>query len=48
MVGNVYWVEKDLERIKTYCQKDVITTGRLLQRFKGLPFLKDDQITFVD
>lgn len=47
-VGNVYWVEKDLERIKTYCQKDVITTGRLLQRFKGLPFLKDDQITFVD
>ncbi len=48
MVGNVYWIEKDLERIKTYCQKDVITTARLLQRFKGLPFLNDDQIIFVD
>jgi DNA polymerase elongation subunit (family B) len=47
MVGSVYWVEKDLERIKTYCQKDVITTARLLQRFKGLPFLNEDQITFV-
>jgi 3'-5' exonuclease len=46
-VGQVYWVENDLERIKTYCQKDVITTARLLQRFKGLPFLTDDQITFV-
>jgi DNA polymerase elongation subunit (family B) len=46
-VGQVYWLENDLERIKTYCQKDVITTARLLQRFKGLPFLTDDQITFV-
>lgn len=47
-VGSVYWVENDLERIKTYCQKDVITTARLLQRFKGLPFLTDEQITYVD
>lgn len=48
MVGSVYWIENDLERIKTYCQKDVITTARLLQRFKGLPFLTDEQITYVD
>jgi DNA polymerase elongation subunit (family B) len=48
MVGSVYWLENDLERIRTYCQKDVITTGRLLQRFKGLPFLADEQITFID
>ena len=48
MVGNVYWLEKDLERIKTYCQKDVITTARLVQRFKGLPFTNDNEITFVD
>lgn len=48
MVGSVYWIENDLERIKTYCQKDVITTARLLQRFKGLPFLDDEQITYVD
>lgn len=48
MVGYVYWFENDLERIKTYCQKDVITTARLIQRFKGLPFTNDDEITFVD
>ena len=47
-VGGVYWVENDLERIKTYCQKDVITTARLLQKFKGLPPLNDEQITLVD
>lgn len=48
MVGSVYWLENDLERIRIYCQKDVITTGRLLQRFKGLPFLTEEQITFID
>ena len=48
MVGGVYWVENDLERIKTYCQKDVITTARLLQKFKGLTPLNDSQITLVD
>jgi DNA polymerase elongation subunit (family B) len=47
MVAQVYYQENDLERIKTYCQKDVITTARLLQRFKGIPFLTDDEITFV-
>ena len=47
-VGGVYWLENDLERIKTYCQKDVITTARLLQKFKALNPLDDDQITFVD
>lgn len=32
MVGKIYWENNDLERIKTYCQKDVITTARLLQK----------------
>lgn len=48
MVGKVYWEENGLERIKTYCQKDVITTARLLQKFKGLPILTDDNITYAD
>lgn len=34
MVWEVYWKEKDLERIKTYCQKDVITTAKLVMKFK--------------
>ncbi|TAF43490.1 MAG: 3'-5' exonuclease [Sphingobacteriales bacterium] len=47
-VGHIYWQQNDLERIKTYCQKDVITTCRLIQRFKGLAILADDNITYVD
>lgn len=48
MVGDIYWVDRDLNRIKNYCQKDVVTTARLLQKFKGLPTLKDDQISYAD
>ncbi len=44
----VYWLQKGLERIKTYCQKDVITTANLLLKFKGLPIIDENQITIVD
>jgi len=47
-VRHVYWKEKDLKRISTYCQKDVITMARLLQKFKGLEILSDEQITIVE
>lgn len=43
----VYWKEKDLDRIKTYCQKDVLTTAQLLLRFKRLPLIPEDLITIV-
>lgn len=47
-VCRVYWVEKNLERIATYCQKDVATVARLLLRFKGDPTpLQDNHITLV-
>ncbi|SDM12152.1 hypothetical protein SAMN05421813_106110 [Daejeonella rubra] len=47
MVNEVYWKENDLERIRTYCEKDVITTARILLRFKSLPMLSDEHITIV-
>ena len=47
MVGDVYWNEKNLERIVTYCQKDVVTTGNIILRFKNLPLLTDDQVEIV-
>lgn len=47
MVNEVYWKEKNLERIRTYCEKDVITTARILLKFKSIPSLTDDQITIV-
>ena len=45
MVADVYWIEKNLERIVTYCQKDVITTGNIILRFKNLPLLTSEQIS---
>ncbi|MFZ1368945.1 MAG: ribonuclease H-like domain-containing protein [Ferruginibacter sp.] len=47
MVGDVYWKENDLERIVTYCQKDVVTTGNIVLRFKNLPLLADDAVEIV-
>ena len=47
-VGQVYWKEKDLNRISTYCEKDVATVANVLLRFKGMPLLKEEQIVFVD
>ena len=47
MVNEVYWKENNLERIRTYCEKDVITTARILLRFKSLEMLLDEQITIV-
>jgi len=44
MVGHVYWVEKDLDRIVTYCQKDVVTIAQLLRRYIGLNLLSETDI----
>lgn len=44
MVGHVYWVDKDLERIVIYCQKDVITIAQLLRRYLGLKLIPDTDI----
>ena len=46
-VGSVYWVEKDLDRISTYCQKDVKTVVQVLLRMQGKEILNDDQIEFT-
>lgn len=47
MVGHVYWVEKNLERIAAYCQKDVVTTANIVLRFKNLPLLNDSEVEIV-
>jgi hypothetical protein len=46
-VGSVYWVEKDLDRISTYCQKDVKTVVQVLLRMQGKELLQDEQIEFT-
>ncbi len=44
MVGHVYWVDKDLDRIVTYCQKDVITIAQLLRKYLGLKMISETDI----
>lgn len=44
MVGEVFWKENDLNRIDTYCKKDVVTTAKILMKLKGLTPFKDEHI----
>ncbi len=48
MVSQVYWKEKNLNRIVEYCRKDVVTVARLLLRLKGEPMIADEHIEIVD
>ena len=47
-VARVYWEEKDLARIAKYCQKDIITTARILQKFRGEEPFRDEHIVYAD
>jgi predicted PolB exonuclease-like 3'-5' exonuclease len=46
-VAKVYWEEKDLERIKIYCQKDTLTVAQLLLKYKGEALISENNIEFV-
>ncbi len=47
-VGRVYWQENDLERIKTYCQKDVLAIAQLMRRFNYLPLIPEDCVDYTN
>ena len=47
-VGCVYWKENDLERIKTYCQKDVLAIAQLMRRYNYLPLITDDCVDYTN
>lgn len=44
MVWEVYWKERNLERIVVYCQKDVVTVAQILLRLQGEPLVKQENI----
>ncbi|MFT3884502.1 MAG: 3'-5' exonuclease [Flavobacteriales bacterium] len=46
-VGRVYHEEHDLERIATYCKKDVVATVQLFLRLRGEPLIDGASITVV-
>ena len=47
-VARVYYEEKDLEKIKRYCCKDVITVARILQKYKAQEAVSEDKIEITD
>ncbi len=44
MVWEVYWKEKNLPRIVTYCQKDVVTVAQIFLRMNGEPLIWEENI----
>ncbi|HYM93987.1 MAG TPA: ribonuclease H-like domain-containing protein [Chitinophagaceae bacterium] len=43
-VWEVYWKEKNIDRIITYCRKDVITVAQIFLRLNGEPLIKENNI----
>ncbi len=46
-VQEVYYNEKNLNRIVEYCQKDVMVVANIILRFKNLPILKQEHIMII-
>lgn len=46
-VGQVYYVDKDIDRIITYCEKDTIAVAQILLRLRQESLLIEDEIIHV-
>jgi len=46
-VARVYYKEKDIERIKTYCEKDVLTTVQVYRRLNQKELLPSSVVEFI-
>lgn len=46
-VARVYYEDKDLQRIATYCRKDVVATTQLFLRLRGEPLIAEANISLV-
>ncbi|MEN9337337.1 MAG: hypothetical protein RLZZ500_2324 [Bacteroidota bacterium] len=46
-VGDVYYKEKDIDRIVTYCEKDVVAVAQVMLRFRNEDLLIPDEILHV-
>jgi len=47
MVRDVFYEEKDIDRIVTYCELDVVTTAQVFLRLRNDVLLNDDEIKKV-
>jgi len=46
-VAEVYYKEKNINRIATYCQKDVLATAQVYLRLNGMEVVKDENIEHI-
>jgi len=44
-VNGVYWLEKDIDRIVNYCQKDVVTLAQVMLRFYCNPLIRPENVS---
>lgn len=47
-VSQIFWVDEDIERIVTYCQKDVITVMQIVMRYAGQDLFNENQIEYIN
>lgn len=47
-IADLYWKEKDLERIVNYCQKDVLAVAQVLYRFLNKPLINKDKVIITE
>ncbi len=46
-VGEVYYIEKDIDRIVTYCEKDVVAVAQILLKMRREDLLIEEEIIHV-
>lgn len=47
-VWKVFWVDRDLPRIVTYCCKDVLTVAQIFRKYRGEPLIPEEKVTVLD
>lgn len=47
MVGDVYYLDKDLPRIVEYCQRDTLAVAQLLRCYAGKSMVAEDKVIVV-
>lgn len=47
-VAHVYYIEKNIDRIVTYCEKDVVTIAQVVLRFMDEPLLESEEIIWLN
>ena len=45
-IARVYWEDKDLDKIKEYCQRDVVAIAQLILKFRGEDLLNPKAVVY--